>query len=239
MKKELVLLIMCFIMTGIVSACSGAENPARRDDDSTKNNGHGIKSTYLSEIDSTYVLTLPECGEKIELDEEMHRFLPYISDTLVREAERKLTQETAEDTNKSGFYCYIGSDNYLYLSVEVIRYTDVSVNSGCVGHKHIFYQEKISDIEVAEELEFGTSDPDYAKIQFFPNVIPEFQEGEYDEDTFITAKVSETDMELLRRIYDDRRRWINNDIADRVLFYFNGRIKFATMETSVLTSCNL
>lgn len=219
-------------MTGIVSACSGAGNPARNDDDSSKTDGHGIKSTYLSEVNGSYILTLPECGEAIELDEEMLRFLPYISDTLVREAEKKLTQEIAEDTNKSGFYCDIGSDNYLYLSVEVIRYTDVPVDTGCGDHEHIFYQEKISDIEVVEELQFGTSDSDYAKIQFFPDVIPEFQEGDYDEETFITAMVSETDMELLRRIYNDRGRWTNDSIVDRVLFYFNGRIKFATMETS-------
>jgi hypothetical protein len=97
-----------------------------------------------------YVLTLPSCGEKITLKDDFTPFVPYISDTLVVAAEKKITDEIAGYNNSSGFHLQI-SEDYLCLVQEVIHYMDPPETageytlSGCgIDHEHLFFSQRIT-----------------------------------------------------------------------------------------------
>lgn len=116
----------------------------------------------LSCENGKYFLTLPQSGKTLELSDEEARFVPYITDTLVAEAERKILEQTAQYGENSGFYLQI-TDGYLCLAMEIIK--DLTppeptgteagnILSGCgIDHDHIFYSERISTQPVKEETE--------------------------------------------------------------------------------------
>ena len=106
---------------------------------------------YLSEEDGVYTLTLPQSREVIELREEQVEFVPYLTSNLVEAAERKISEDVLDYSNKSNFYLQI-TDNYLCLVVEVIKSIEPPtasdgeyVISGCgYDHEHLFFSERIS-----------------------------------------------------------------------------------------------
>lgn len=110
-------------------------------------------SSWLSCKNGEYFLTLPQSGETLELSDAEVRFVPYITDTLVAEAECKILEQTAEYGESSGFYLQI-TEGYLCLAMEVIK--DLTppeptgteagnVLTGCgIDHEHVFYSERIS-----------------------------------------------------------------------------------------------
>jgi len=114
----------------------------------------------LSLENGKYFLTLPQSGKTLELSDEEARFVPYITDTLVAEAERKILEQTAQYGENSGFYLQI-TDDYLSLAMEVIK--DLTppeptgteagnILSGCgIDHEHVFYSERISTQPAKDE----------------------------------------------------------------------------------------
>ena len=94
------------------------------------------------------------------------------------------------------------------------------------------YQDIFCLVVGAEIGEIGTSDEDYGKIQFFPQPIPEFtEEDTYDTTSFLWARLTDGDMDLLCRVYNDGKGWTNDSVVDRALFMFDGRIRFATTDS--------
>jgi len=97
----------------------------------------------VSEQDGTYFITLPNSGRKLTLKNEETRFIPYITDELVKAAEEKLTKKLTKYDTHSGLYLQVTED-YLCLTAEVIK------GSG-EYHEHIFYSERISSYAVPAE----------------------------------------------------------------------------------------
>lgn len=159
MKRALTITIVLTMVIVILSACmspqnsliSGAEQ-STTSDQSTSGEQQKI-SMYLKQENDTYMLTLPESGQTIEVDknEICYDYVSYISDELLKEAERKLSEKVAEYTNNSGFYLYVNDEGYLCLAVEIIKKIDppntsVEGDAGCgVDHEHYFYYESISN----------------------------------------------------------------------------------------------
>lgn len=110
-----------------------------------------VLAACLIHGDDGYTLTLPKSGKTLTLTEEQVRFLPYITDELVAEAENKLAQEAAGYGNNSGFYLQI-NEGYLCLVCEVIHDTEAPDGS---GHEHLFYEERISDRAVKTNAKPG------------------------------------------------------------------------------------
>lgn len=112
-------------------------------------------NSCLEQENGIYTLTLPESGKTIELDDDEAYFAPYITDELVKSAERKLSGTIAEYTNNSGFYLQADNEGYLCLAVEIIKKIDPPHTSGDDGeyaedgcgidHEHMCFFERISD----------------------------------------------------------------------------------------------
>ncbi len=84
----------------------------------------GVSASCISKNeDGAYILTLPNSGETIKLQNEQILFVPYITDELVATAENKITEAVSAYSNSSDFYLQI-NDGYLCLSVEVIKHLD-------------------------------------------------------------------------------------------------------------------
>lgn len=149
MKRMLALAVTLALLTGILSGCAELQKPATFSGDGTSQepSEQSALSPCLTHGDDGYTLTLPQSGKTLTLTEEQERFLPYITDELVAEAENKLTQEVAGYGNNSGFYLQI-NENYLCLVCEVIHDTEAPDGS---DHEHLFYEERISDRAVKAE----------------------------------------------------------------------------------------
>lgn len=117
----------------------------------------GALASCLTYKDGGYTLTLPQSGKTLELTAEQVRFVPYITDELVAEAENQVAQAAAAFVNHSGFYLQVNQD-YLCLMIEAIRYLD-SPNELGEDHEHLFYDGRISSQAVPEEekTEIGTA----------------------------------------------------------------------------------
>ena len=110
------------------------------------------RASCISQLDGKYILTLPDCGEKITIDERYALYIPLITDELVARAERKITKDVEGYDNRSGFYLQ-KEDGYLCLFVEVIKKitpttsendTGDVVDGGCgIDHEHLFFSERI------------------------------------------------------------------------------------------------
>ena len=104
----------------------------------------------------SYWVTFASDGEIIDTTDingnEYSRYLPYISEESIKEAEDKLKKSLEKHNRNSGFYISIDNEGYLCLSAEVIVEYEVSdtdgdgfIEGGCgIDHEHIFYSERIS-----------------------------------------------------------------------------------------------
>ena len=236
MKRILAITLTLVMLLAALTGCMASKNPSGSEGEQPK------QAQCLSEENGVYKLTLPKSKEVIELYEEQVRFVPYITDALVEVAENKITEDVSQHSNHSNFFLQITND-YLCLVVEVIKSIDPPVSAeegeiadgGCgIDHEHLFFSERISSKAVADnkELLFGTSDEDYGKIQFFPQPTLEFtEEDTYDTTVLEWTRLTDGDVDLLRQVYNDGKGWIDDSVVDRVPFYFDGRIRFATMDS--------
>ena len=236
MKRILAVTLTLVMLLATLTGCMASKNPSGSEGEQPK------QAQCLSEENGVYKLTLPKSKEVIELYEEQVRFVPYITDALVEVAENKITEDVSQHSNRSNFFLQITND-YLCLVVEIIKSIDPPVSAeegeiadgGCgIDHEHLFFSERISSKAVADnkELHFGTSDEDYGKIQFFPQPTLEFtEEDSYDTTVLEWTRLTDGDMDLLRQVYNDGKGWIDDSVVDRVPFYFDGRIRFATMDS--------
>ncbi len=104
--------------------------------------------------DGTYQIKLPASGETVALDEEQVKYIPYITDRLITEAEKSIAEATEEHSERSGYYIEIGETGYLYLSMEVICYPPQPHEFlGCGDHEHVFFSEAISTKAIPHESE--------------------------------------------------------------------------------------
>ena len=235
MKRLLAITLTLVMLLAALTGCMASKNPSGNEGEQPE------LAKCLSEENGVYKLTLPKSKEVIELYEEQVRFVPYVTDALVEAAENKITNDVSQYSNQSDFFLQI-TNNYLCLVVEVIKSIDPLVSTeegeivdgGCgIDHEHLFFSERISSQAVADnkELHFGASDEDYEKIQFFPQPTLEFtEEDTYDTTTFEWTRLTDDDMDLLRQIYNDGKGWTNDSVVDREPFYFDGRIRFATID---------
>ena len=235
MKRILAITLTLVMLLAALTGCMASKNPSGSEGEQPK------QAQCLSEENGVYKLTLPKSKEVIELYEEQVCFVPYITDALVEVAENKITEDVSQHSNHSNFFLQITND-YLCLVVEVIKSIDPPVSAeegeiadgGCgIDHEHLFFSERISSKAVADnkELHFGTSDEDYGKIQFFPQPTLEFtEEDTYDTTVLEWTRLTDGDMDLLRQIYNDGKGWTNDSVVDREPFYFDGRIRFATID---------
>ena len=236
MKRILAVTLTIVMLLATLTGCMASKNPSGSEGEQPK------QAQCLSEENGVYKLTLPKSKEVIELYEEQVRFVPYITDALVEVAENKITEDVSQHSNHSNFFLQITND-YLCLVVEVIKSIDPPVSAeegeiadgGCgIDHEHLFFSECISSKAVADnkELHFGTSDEDYGKIQFFPQPTLEFtEEDTYDTTVLEWTRLTDGDVDLLRQVYNDGKGWIDDSVVDREPFYFDGRIRFATMDS--------
>lgn len=110
-------------------------------------------ASCVSNEDGTYYLTLPQSKDKIKIRDEQKMFVPYISNSLVEDAEKKIAGEISKYDNNSGYYLQVTED-YLCLAVEVIKQLDPSasqdtgdevVGGGCgIDHEHLFFSARIT-----------------------------------------------------------------------------------------------
>lgn len=101
-------------------------------------------ASCVSDEDGTYYLILPQSKDKIKIRDEQRLFVPYISDSLVESAEKKIANDISKYNNNSGFYLQV-TEEYLCLTVEVIKQLDEpDENVGCIDHEHLFFSERIT-----------------------------------------------------------------------------------------------
>ena len=101
-------------------------------------------ASCVSDEDGTYYLILPQSKDKIKIRDEQRMFVPYISDSLVETAEKKIADDISKYDNNSGFYLQV-TEEYLCLTVEVIKQLDEPDESvGCIDHEHLFFSERIT-----------------------------------------------------------------------------------------------
>lgn len=229
MKRILAIALTLIMVLAALTGCMAPQNPSG--DEGEQPN---TLPQCLTEENGDYKLTLPKSEEVIELSEEQVRFVPYITDELVEAAENKINNDITHYGNKSDFYLQV-TDDYLCLTVEFIEYLDEpDETSVCSDHRHLFFSERISNQPVKDDkVDFESSNKDYRLIQFFPQPTLEFtEEKTYNTEDFEWSRLTDADMELLRRIYDDGKGWTDDSVVDRVAFYFDGRIGFATTDSS-------
>ena len=152
MKKTAFFLALCLTVLALASCgkpygANSGDDPLNKGDTS----GQYTVASCLTSEDDVYILTLPQCGQKIKLGSEMNRFIPFITDELVEAAEKKIAEDTSKYDNNSGFYLQI-NDDCLCLAAEVIRYFDESIvpDGDVEDHEHLFFFERISDRAVVE-----------------------------------------------------------------------------------------
>ncbi len=110
-----------------------------------------IQNCLSYDENGVYTLTLPESKTKIKLKSEHEPFVSYISNALVREAEKKISPIIAKHEQNTGFYLDV-IDNYLCLCVEAIVYFDEPKEGvGCGDHDHLFYNERISTKSIGND----------------------------------------------------------------------------------------
>ncbi|MBE6692921.1 MAG: hypothetical protein E7586_06345 [Ruminococcaceae bacterium] len=137
MKRIFAFLIVLIMILSSMTACN------KNDDDS-----NGV-STYITEKDGDYILTLPKSQEKRRLTEEQERFVPYITDKLVEKAEKKIIREFKDDDTPK--FLLIISEDYLCLYAELIKNKPLAGIFGGFDHEHCIFKERISSQPVKPE----------------------------------------------------------------------------------------
>lgn len=205
MKRMILALSVIAMLLAVLASCSQTDVP----------------STEVSEFSQTVALHVS--GQNLELEGKQKAFAPWISDSLLKDAESKMADETAEYQNKSEFFLQI-NDGYLCLVTEVIVQTPDG-NGACGDHDHVFFSERISTVSYQEILsQNGT-------LQFFPYAVVEFsEECAFNPETFEITKLSEGNIKYLQNLCGTQKIWINDSTVDRVAFMFDGRIYLKTDE---------
>ena len=116
----------------------------------------------VSEKEGTYFITLPNSGQSLTLKDEEKRFIPYITDELVKAAEEKITKKLTKYDTHSGLYLQVTED-YLCLTAEVIKYSGKY-------HEHIFYSERISSYAVPEESKTENVALEKSSVIYYSNL---------------------------------------------------------------------
>ncbi len=101
----------------------------------------------VKEADSgTRLLVLPVSGQEISIPDSYEPYIPYIKDSMVRDAEEKIAEEIAEYEETSGYFLTQDPDGYLCLCVEVIvNIPTESSESGCgISHEHLYFRYPIT-----------------------------------------------------------------------------------------------
>lgn len=110
----------------------------------------------------SYYVMHDERGGILEIESineaEYSRYLPYVTEESIRDAEDALAESLAEYDRSTGYYISFDSDGYLCLCAEVIvdidppsSDEDGELEGGCgIDHEHIFFSERISSEAFAE-----------------------------------------------------------------------------------------
>lgn len=203
MKRIILALSVIAMLLAVLASCSQADAP----------------STEVSEFSQT--ITLPVSGQNLELEGKQKTFAPYISNSLLKDAESKIADETAEYQNKSDFYLQMDA-GYLCLALEVIVQTPDG-NGAYGGHDHIFFSERISTVSY-EEIQSQNG-----CVQFFPYAVTEFsEECAFDPELFEFTKLGEGNIRYLQQLCGVRKTWNDDSVVDRIAFMFDGRIYLKT-----------
>lgn len=114
-----------------------------------KPSGEAESATSLvTESEGQYSISLPICGQSVEIDERYEKFLPYVTDELISAADLALSNTLAEHPDDhSGIYLGTDMDGYLCLCTEIIVDLEPAEEgkTGCgIDHDHVFYRERIS-----------------------------------------------------------------------------------------------
>ncbi len=176
--------------------------------------------------DGEYEIILPESGQTARVRDRQERFIPYIDDELVRQAEEKITEQISHYSDSSGFYLQI-TEGYLCLTAEVIRYLDEpDENVGCFDHEHLFFSERITHVAVREQPESVCSrcGEDTGVCYFFGEALME--DGAWNAAYAYKSTVTETERKSLMQIYMDKERWTDDSVVDRMPFRFDGYLHF-------------
>lgn len=163
MKHTLAFISALIALLVMLSGCHSAketstENETKNNDPATDESNSGNESSTapveipteqakcITEEDGTYYLTLPISGQKVEFRYGYERYVPYITDELVEQAEKALKDEMSQyDEITYGFYFSQDMQNYLCLSFEVIvNFDSYNPNSPEGDHEHRFYNERIT-----------------------------------------------------------------------------------------------
>lgn len=161
MKRIFASAVALLLLLTALSGCADQQDPAASANPeitaSSVTPERDALASCLTCKDGVYTLTLPQSGKTLELSATEARFVPYITDELVAEAENRVAQAAAAFVNHSGFYLQVNQD-YLCLMIEAIRYLD-SPNELGEDHEHLFYDGRISSQAVPEEekTEIGTA----------------------------------------------------------------------------------
>lgn len=166
----------------------------------------GVSASCISKNeDGAYILTLPNSGETIKLQNEQILYVPYITDELVETAENKINEAVSAYSNSSDFYLQI-NDGYLCLVVEVIKQLDPPasqetegevVGGGCgIDHEHLFFSERIS----TQALDIGSSEnPQKFKLSitgdYADNILTEL------EDSYLAGETITFQLETITEHY--------------------------------------
>ncbi len=106
-----------------------------------------IPTSLVSEINDDWSITLPICGRTISVQEPYVQYMPYVTDTLIYEAEQYLSTRIPDGSKSYGYYLRTDGEGYLCLSVEVIVSLEPTEegHGGCgIDHDHVFYDARIS-----------------------------------------------------------------------------------------------
>ena len=248
MKKIISALLVLTTAFAFLFGCENAEIDGEKTDvqSDTVTESENEKTDFpnddvLKEDSEKYVIALPSSNQTIELgkghitDERFIKFIPHISQELVINAELQLLSETEQYSNRSDFYLQTDKDDYLCLAVEVIKQLGPSsfqesegevVEGGCgIDHEHLFFEKRIST-QAVKETDADNADIEiyYGMASFFNHPINENVENPiYDTCTSLTSK----DAERLFKILNEAK-WMNDNIIDRRVFFFNGYFELAS-----------
>lgn len=175
MKKLLALILAPLALTALLSGCR-ADGTQQQTDTTTQVTEQTVGRTQnlISGQDGAYSITLPGSGKVIVLDEQYLKYLPYITDELIEQAEKKTDKLLKYDVNFARWFT-VDSDGYLYLSgegiiminsfeaaakIEAGMDPDIYVDKGCAeladyesggsNHYHLFCHARISTKAISD-----------------------------------------------------------------------------------------
>lgn len=132
MKKPISLLLALAMTLLVFVGC------AEKTEENEENNKYIIQNE-----NGEYSIKLPSSEKTITICEEYEKYVPYISDKLIKDAEEKINKKIANNPDKAVFYLQVDEQGYLNLACENIIMKP-NPGSGSSDHEHKFYNERIS-----------------------------------------------------------------------------------------------